>query len=191
MSTGPSLRQLGWAVARDVNRTVGGGYASMELLRRTFTRHGWLDVAGNALIVAVSRFTPGTNILAYCVGLGWLLRGNAGALVALAAGSLPASLLIALLTATVAQVDRYRAVRIALAVGSAIAVVLIFMAAWSLLRPYLARHDKLRCAVIVVAATVLLLLDVTPVRTLLVAAVAGTLILPAPREGAPSRPHAE
>jgi chromate transporter len=165
-------------VARDVNRTVGGGYAAMELMRRTFTRRGWLDDAGNALLVAVSRLTPGTNVLAYCVALGWRLRGNRGAAAALAAGSVPGSVLIAALTATVAQVDRYRSVRIALAVGSAIAVVLIFSAAWHLLRPYAARRDRGRVAIIVGVAAGLLLFDVTPVRTLLVAAAVGMLVLP-------------
>jgi chromate transporter len=174
----PSIRQLAWAVARDVNRTVGGGYAAMELMRRTFTSHGWLDVAGNALIVAVSRFTPGTNALAYCVALGWRLRGTRGALAALAAGSVPASVVIAVLTATVAQIDRYRIVQIVLALGSAVAVFLIFSAAWHLLRPYAVRSARSRSAVIMGVTAVLLLLDVTPVRTLLVSAAVGLLLPP-------------
>lgn len=173
----PSIRELAWAVARDVNRTVGGGYASMELLRRAFVRKGWLDDPGNALIVAVSRLTPGTNILAFCVALGWRLHGAGGAVAALAAGSLPASILVAVLTATVARVDRYRGVQVALAIGSAIAVVLIFAAAWNLLRPYFKRTDKARASLIAATTTGLLLLDVTPVRTLLVAAVVGMFVL--------------
>jgi chromate transporter len=173
----PSIRQLGWAVARDVNRTVGGGYAAMELLRRTFTRQGWLDDPANALLVAVSRLTPGTNVLAYCVALGWRVRGTGGAAAALAAGSVPGAVLIAALTATVAQMDRYRSVRIALAVGSAIAVILVFSAAWHLLRPYAVRTDRARAAIIAVVTAGLLVFDVTPVRTLLVAAVVGMLVL--------------
>lgn len=152
----------------------------MELLRRAFVKKGWLDDPGNALIVAVSRLTPGTNILAYCVALGWRLRRAVGALVALAAGSLPASILIALLTATVARLDRYRSVRIALAIGSAVAVVLIFAAAWNLLQPSAKRPDRARASVILVVAAGLLLLDVTPVRTLFVAAVTGMLVLRPP-----------
>jgi chromate transporter len=182
----PSIPELGWAVARDVNRTVGGGYASMELLRRTFVRKGWLDDPGNALIVAVSRLTPGTNILAFCVALGWRLRGAGGAVTTLIAGSLPASIVVAMLTATVARVDRYRGVQVALAVGSAIAVILVFAAAWNLLRPYIRRTDKARASVIVMTTAGLLLLDVTPVRTLLVAAAVGMLVLrPAAAEGRP------
>ena len=75
---------------RDVNRTLGGGFASMELLRRTFIANGSLDEMGNAGLVAVSRLTPGTNILAYCVGLGWSLHRWPGAMAALVAASLPA-----------------------------------------------------------------------------------------------------
>ena len=59
-----SLRELTWIVARDVNRTFGGGLASMELLRRTFIANGSIDESLNAGLVAVSRLTPGTNILA-------------------------------------------------------------------------------------------------------------------------------
>ena len=95
---GLSLRELTWIVARDVNRTLGGGLASMELLRRTFIANGSLDEAGNAGLVAVSRLTPGTNILAYCVGLGWSLHRWAGALAAVAAASLPASFVVCVLT---------------------------------------------------------------------------------------------
>ena len=36
-SARPTVRQLATLVAFDVNRTVGGGHASIELLRRTFT----------------------------------------------------------------------------------------------------------------------------------------------------------
>ena len=57
----------------------------MELLRRTFSANGWIDESGNAGLVAVSRLTPGTNILAYCVALGWALHRWAGALVAVVA----------------------------------------------------------------------------------------------------------
>jgi len=95
-----TLRTLGWLVFYDVNRTLGG-LASMELLRRSLGARGWMTDDGHALFVAVSRLTPGTNILAYCVALGWQLAHWRGALVSLAAASIPASILIALLSATI------------------------------------------------------------------------------------------
>ena len=81
----PSSRQLAWIIARDVNRTVGGGMASMELLRRSFETRKWVDASTHGLFVAVSRLTPGTNILAYCAAAGWRLQGWQGTLAELAA----------------------------------------------------------------------------------------------------------
>jgi hypothetical protein len=43
--------------------------------------------------------TPGANLLAFCTGFGWIIRGPAGALVALLASSIPCALLVAGLTA--------------------------------------------------------------------------------------------
>ena len=68
----PSLRDpaAGWW-SRDVNRTVGGGMAAIELLRRSLTRRAGSTSGEHGVLVAVSRFTPGTNVLAYCAALGW------------------------------------------------------------------------------------------------------------------------
>ena len=177
----PSLRQLARLVAFDVNRTVGGGHASIELLRRTFTARHWLDAGGHALIVAVSRLTPGTNILAYCVALGWRYHRLPGAIAALAAASIPASVIVFALTATLVRVDRYRAVQALLAAGILAASVLVLSSAWHLLRPYLRRGLWPRVAMVTAVAVALIVLDATPVRTLLAAAVVGVLM--PPREG--------
>jgi chromate transporter len=171
--TRPRVGELAWIVARDVNRTVGGGYASMELLRRTFTRRGWMSAADHALLVAVSRLTPGTNILAYCVALGWRSHRAAGSLAALIAGSLPAAALVSLLTATLARVDRFRAVQALLAIGMLIAVYLVVATAWQLVRPYLTGPPRTLAVVIAALAAALVAFGVTPVRILLAAAVVG------------------
>jgi len=171
-----SVRELTWIVARDVNRTLGGGLASMELLRRTFIANGSLDEAGNAGLVAVSRLTPGTNILAYCVGLGWSLHRWAGALAAVAAASLPASLMVCVLTIALVRIQDYSLVRMMLAIGVLVATLLVFASAGSLLRPYVHRSALLRSAIVVVVAVAMLLADVTPVRILLLSAVLGAVI---------------
>jgi chromate transporter len=148
----------------------------MELLRRTFIANGWLDDAGNAGLVAVSRLTPGTNILAYCVALGWSLHRWAGALAAVVAASLPASLVVCGLTVGLVQIQDYPAVRMALAIGVAIATVLVFASAGSLLRPYIRRSVMMRSAIVVIVAAALFLADVTPVRILLLSAVLGAIL---------------
>ena len=174
--TTPSLRQIASAVALDVNRTVGGGYASMELLRRRFTAHGWLDAPAHALLLAVSRLTPGTNILAYCVLFGWRFHRTAGALLALAAASLPASLVVSGLTATLVRVDRYPAVQAGLAIGILAAAALVLASAWTLMRPYLTAAAGRMAVIITAVSAVLFVLGATPVRTLLAAAAVGFLL---------------
>ena len=128
----------------------------MELLRRTFGARGWLTDEGHALLVAVSRVTPGTNILAYCVALGWQLGHWRGALAALAAASVPASLLIALLSATLgpgrsasgrARGDRRRADRRRRCSSSP--------TAWHLLRPFVKGTNAIRTGIIAAIVVVI------------------------------------
>jgi chromate transporter len=171
----PSIRALAWLVCRDVNRTLGG-HASMELLRRTLGAKGWLTDEGHRLLVAVSRLTPGTNILAYCTGLGWQLGEGRGAMVALLAASIPASVLIALLSATLAEIDQYPVVRVIIALALLVATLLVLSTAWNLLRPYLRGGATVRAGIIAAVAVALFLASITPIRILLAAAVLGVLM---------------
>ena len=148
----------------------------MELLRRTFMGNGSLDEAGNAGLVAVSRLTPGTNILAYCVGLGWSLHRWAGALAALAAASVPASLVVCLLAAALVRVDEYPVVRMLLALGVLVATLLVFSSAGSLVRPYVRRPAIARASIIAIVSGAMLLAGVTPVRILLLSAALGGIV---------------
>jgi chromate transporter len=161
---------------RDVNRTLGGGLASMELLRRTFIANGSLNDEGNAGLIAVSRLTPGTNILAYCVALGWSLYRWEGSVAALAAASVPASLVICVLTMALVRVHEHAVVQMLLAIGVLIATLLVFSSAWSLLRPYLRRPAMARVSIVAIAASAMLVADVTPVRILLLSAALGAAI---------------
>jgi chromate transporter len=173
--TKPSIRRLAWVIGRDVNGTLGGGNAAMELIRRRFVQAGWLDDANHGLLVAVSRLTPGTNILAYCAALGWQAHGVAGSAAALLAGSVPTAALVAVLSATLVRIDRYRSVQVLLAAGTVIAVWLVFVAAWQLIRPYLTGHRRGLALAIAAVSSALIVLDVTPVRILLVCGALGAL----------------
>ncbi len=170
------LAQFTWIVFRDVNRTFGGGLASMELLRRTFIANGSMNEADNAGLVAVSRLTPGTNVLAYCVGLGWALHRGWGALLALVASALPAAVVVCVLAAALVRIHEYTLVRILLAVGVLIATLLVFASAFSLLRPYVRRPALKRAAIVAVVAVVMIAAGVTPVRILLASAILGAAI---------------
>lgn len=148
----------------------------MELLRRSGAIEGWLDESDHALLTAMSRLTPGTNVLAYCVGLGWQVGGWLGALVAVVAASVPGSAIIVALSAALVRVDRYPIVRLLIAAGVLAATGLVASSAWYLLKPYLTRSAAVRAAVITLVVVALLLLDVTPVRVLLVSAAIGALL---------------
>lgn len=175
----PTLRALGWQVARDVNRTIGG-VAAIELMRRSFGRAGWLDESQHGLLVAVSRFTPGTNVFAYCAALGALLRGVPGALVSVAVASLPGSTLVAVLTATVATLDQWRPVRALLAIATLVAAVLVLSSAWALVRPYVRGSRRVWTAATIAVAAALFAAGATPVRVLAVLAAWGALTPPKP-----------
>jgi chromate transport protein ChrA len=149
--------------------------ASIELLRRTLERHGWLDDGEHGVLNAVSRFTPGTNVLAYLAALGWSYHGPMGAAMAVLGGSLPGSVVVTTLTAAAAAVDRWRAVRAALAVATLVAAVLVLVNAWSLVRPYI-RGARLAWTLTSIAlAGLLAFAGATPVRVLLALAVWGAL----------------
>ena len=171
----PPLGTLAWLVTRDANRTVGSGMASIELLRRTLERRGWIDDSEHGVLNAVARLTPGTNVLAYLAALGWSLRGAAGAAVAVLGGSVPGSLVVALLTGTAASVDRWLAVRAALAVATLVAAVLVLVNAWSLVRPYVRGGRVAWTLASMALAAVLYFVGATPVRVILVLAVWGAL----------------
>ncbi len=180
--SGPSLLALAWLVARDVNRSFGGGMASMELMRRSLARRRWLDEGGHGVLVAVSRFTPGTNVLAYCAALGWMYFRWVGAAVAVAAGSLPSALLVAVMTAAVAGIDRSSGVRVALAAATFIAGALVLSSAWALVRPHLFGSRRRWTMVAIALAAALYLAGATPVRVLLALAIWGAAT--PPREAA-------
>jgi len=157
-------------VAYEANRTVGGGLVTIELLRRRFSARGWFDATTHGVFVAISRFTPGTVVLAYVVLLGWRFHKWRGALLALAMASVPAALIVSALAATLARIDQYTAVRALLAVGILVASVLVVGSAWHLIRPYLSRKSTIRLIVIAAVAVALVIVGATPVRVILVAA---------------------
>lgn len=175
MTGRPSLSAMGWQLAKDGNRTLGGGMASIELMRRAFATRGWLDESEHALLVAVSRFTPGTNVLAYCAGLGWLAHKTAGVAVALAAVSLPGTLIVTLLSAVLARLVASPLVRGGLAVATLVAAALILSSAWALVRPHVFGSRRAWAMAVAIAAALLFAAGITPIRVLLLTAVFGAL----------------
>ena len=81
--------KIGSVFARYANLTLGGGSATTAVIHgKIVTRRRWVSEEQFALSFAMGRLTPGTNLLAFCVGIGWMLRRWVGAIVVLLAASI-------------------------------------------------------------------------------------------------------
>jgi chromate transporter len=97
-ATRPSLREILNAFFRISNTTFGGGFITMVILGREFVeKRGWLRPSQYDVAFSLSRVTPGTNMIAFCVATGYQLRGWYGAFLAVVAAILPSALIAVLL----------------------------------------------------------------------------------------------
>lgn len=172
----PTLWSLLSVFARYANTTFGGGSATIAVLKeQVVTRRGWLALEEFELSYALSRLTPGTNLLAFCTAAGWTARRWSGALVALIASSLPCSLLAVLVTVFYEELRGSAWFLAALAGALAAAIAIMISTAWVFAEPHV-RAAPRKAAIIVPAAGALSLgAGLTPVKILLVAAVVGLL----------------
>jgi chromate transporter len=172
----PTLRQIASLFARYANMTFGGGSATIAVLHEeVVTRRSWISQLQFDLSYALSRLTPGTNLLAFCTAVGFLTRRWAGALVALIAASLPCSIIAVVVTHFYATWQHNRYVMGALHGALAAAVAITVATAWNFAQPHV-KAAPLKAAVIVPAAIGLALpLAISPIRILLLAAIVGLL----------------
>jgi chromate transporter len=170
-----SLRRIFWIFLRIGNLTFGGGEPTMAALQSELVAtHRWLAPERYGLIYALARITPGTNMLACSAGLGFELLGWRGALVAVAAISVPSAVVVVLLTAGYQSWKSNPLAMAAIGGTLAAAVGLMAAAAWQLLRPHLVRGRNFR-ALIIFGGSVLLSLRfaLSPIILLGLAALAG------------------
>ena len=77
------LRALAGIFLRIGNTTFGGGDPTIAALERELVERRRVVTAEEyGVTYALCRVTPGTNMLAFCAGIGWLLRGWPGAALA-------------------------------------------------------------------------------------------------------------
>ena len=76
----------------------GGGDPTIAILQREFYRRDWLSPEKFAIAFGLARLTPGTNVLAFCAASGWYLLGIGGALAAVLAATIPASIVVVWIT---------------------------------------------------------------------------------------------
>ena len=176
----PALGSLAAIFALYGNATFGGGTATIvEIERHLIDEQGWITREESHLAFAIWRLTPGTNLLAYCVGIGWRIRGVAGALVALAAASLPCAAIAVAWTIFFATWSAHRLTAIALSAALAAAIGIMLGTAWTMIRPYLGHGEYTRTAAFGILAFAIVGTGLlTPFRVLVLAAIIGALTVP-------------
>ena len=156
--------------------TFGGGDATTASLQRELVANrGWLSEQQFGACYAVSRVTPGTNLLAFCTAAGWTLLGWRGALSGLLLASIPGAAVLMLMTGfyRAAISNPWLASAIHAALAAAVGVMLA--AVWTLLRAPL-RRTPARAAIVAVPALLLSVYGLaSPLEVLALAAGFGLL----------------
>jgi chromate transporter len=174
----PSLTRLSGIYLRIGGTTFGGGDPTMLALHTELAKNrNWLTSEQYGLVFALARITPGTNLLAFCAGSAWVLRGWRAAVLAVAAVAVPTAVMVVLLTAGYQALLTNTLAMAAIAGTLAAAVGIMYTGAWQLLANHLISRDVRRIirGVVIAGASLVLsfYFEVPPVQVLVMAAVAG------------------
>jgi chromate transporter len=174
----PSLSQIADVFIRYGNFTLGGGSATTAVMHgQLVTKRRWLSDETFTLCFALGRLTPGTNLLAFCTGVGWTLRRFPGAIVALLAASVPCALMVIVLTALFRQWQDNSIAQAAIHGAVAAAVAITAKTSWTVARPIYRGGARLRVVVVGAAAFGLYVgLGVPAIYVLLLAGVIGAFL---------------
>lgn len=171
----PTLKQIGGVFARYANFTLGGGSATTAVIHQEIvSRRHWVSEDQFGLSFALGRLTPGTNLLAFCVGIGWILRRWPGALVALIAASVPCTLMVVVITVLFNQWQENPYAQAAIKGAIAAAVAITVKTVWTIAHPHFKSGSRIR--ILLVGGTAFALhvfLGISPIEVLLVAALVG------------------
>jgi chromate transporter len=168
-SNRPSIAALAWIVARTGVTTFGSGNTTSVLLARELEQRGWFGPGQFDLCFTMARAVPGTNLIAYIAAVGWSLRGWLGAFVAVAASSIPASVVVVLLTLAYQAWHTHPLGKPAIEAAMASIIGVMAAGAWWLVKP---RARSLRTAVLVIGGLVLSRY-LSPVAIMAIAAIVG------------------
>ncbi|WP_315751304.1 MULTISPECIES: chromate transporter [unclassified Bradyrhizobium] len=178
-SSNPGLTQIASFFGRYANLTLGGGSATSAVMHGEIVgkRH-WLNDDQFGLSFALGRLTPGTNLLACCTAIGWILRGFSGAIVALLASSIPCAIMVVILTALFARWQENLFAQGAIQGAVAAAVGITVKTCWTIAHPFFKPGSRLRVVAIAAAAFLLHVVGGLSAITVLLIAVAVGFILP-------------
>ena len=145
----PNLRQFTGLFLRVGNLTFGGGDPTMAALQiELVDRKRWLTQEQFGLAYSLARLTPGTNVLAFCAGAGWLMRSAGGAVIAVLAVSAPSAMLAVWLLAAYQRWENNAIVSAAAGTIFASVAAMMLASAALLVRPRLREAGLGRCALL-------------------------------------------
>jgi chromate transporter len=175
-----TLRHLTMLFFRTGTLVLGGGQPTIAALyAETVAARRWLSAERFGLIFALARITPGTNLLAFCAGLGWDLLGWAGSIAGVAAVAVPSSIIAVFLTEGYEAWNSNPVAIAAIAGILACGVGMMAAGAWQIVGPHLRGRDAVRALAIAVGALVLTSRwALGPVPVLAAAALAGLVWRP-------------
>ena len=133
----PTLSRITSIFFRIGNTTFGGGYVTIGMLGRELVEtRKWLSSEKFDLAFALSRITPGTNLLAFCAAIGAQLKGLPGAIAAVMAVTVP-SAIVAVLFIYGFELGQGNPTAMAV-IGSTVAAVagMMWSTIWTILRPH-------------------------------------------------------
>jgi chromate transporter len=156
------------------NLTFGGGDPTMAALQRELVeRLRWLRSEQYGLAFSLARVTPGTNVLAFCAAAGWMVRGWAGALLAVGAASIPTAIIATWLVAASSTLRSHPLVEAALGGAVAAAIGMMLASAILLLRPFFRDRQAARAIVLAAGAGLATSFGMSPIPVLGMAALVG------------------
>ena len=158
--------------------TLGGGSATTAVIHGEIVdRRHWVSEEQFALSFALGRLTPGTNVLAFCTGIGWLLRRGYGAAVALLAASIPCTAIVIVVTALFSRWQENPFAQAAIKGAIAAAVAITVKTVWTIAHPHFKSGNRLRVILIGASAFALhVFVGFSPITVLLIAAVVGCFL---------------
>jgi chromate transporter len=171
----PTLARATFEFLRIGNLTFGGGEPTMAAIYQEFVaRRGWLGRGDYGLVYSLARITPGTNLLAFCAGVGWRLAGTPGSVLAVAAVTIPSAALTTWMTYAYAVLDRHPQAGAAIQGALAGAAGMMAAAVWLLIRPSFKPGYRVQPVLFPVVAFALAILNrVDPLLILAAGAIAG------------------
>ena len=144
--------------------------------RELVVSRGWVAPEQYGLLYSLARATPGTNLFAFCAGMGWLLARWRGVLVAILTASIPCTVAVVWFTY---EYQQWRSNALAMAaIGGTLAAANGMMAtsAWQLLAPQIRSGRRARTAVIFLASVIAAqAFSMSPIQVLGLAALAGLI----------------